>query len=158
MGARLIMKQQNKFENETLSDSNNRHGKKVEWTRLDNAAKIFPPTSNEKDTKVFRFSCELFEGIEPDLLQQALDETMESFPLYRSVLRKGLFWYYLETSNINPLIEEESNPVCGRIYNEKQRNLLFRVFYYKNRINLEIFHALSDGYENFGVSLFREKA
>jgi len=122
-----------------------RHPKKVEWTRLDNAAKIFPPTSNEKDTKVFRFSCELYETVEPELLQLALDEAVESFPLYRSVLRKGVFWYYLETSNIRPLINEESHPVCGRIYNENRRDLLFRVFYYKNRINLEIFHALSDG-------------
>ncbi len=122
-----------------------RHRKKVEWTRLDNAAKIFPPTSNEKDTKVFRFSCELYETVEPELLQQALDEAIESFPLYKSVLRAGVFWYYFETSNIRPVIEEESNPVCGRIYNENRKNLLFRVFYYKNRINLEIFHALSDG-------------
>lgn len=122
-----------------------RHRNKVEWTRLDNAAKIFPPTSNEKDTKVFRFSCELYEAVDPDLLQQALDEAIESFPLYKSIMRKGVFWYYFETSNIRPTVEEESNPVCGRIYNENQRNLLFRVFYYKNRINLEIFHALSDG-------------
>jgi len=122
-----------------------RHRKKVEWTRLDNAAKIFPPTSNEKDTKVFRFACELHETVEKELLQQSLDEAIESFPLYKSVLRKGVFWYYFETSNIRPIIEEESNPVCGRIYNENRRNVLFRVFYYKNRINLEIFHALSDG-------------
>ena len=122
-----------------------KHRKKVEWTRLDNAAKIFPPTSNEKDTKVFRFACELFERVDPVILQEALDETIELFPLYKSVLRKGVFWYYFETSNIQPVVEEEALPVCARIYNENRRNLLFRVFYYKNRINLEIFHALSDG-------------
>lgn len=122
-----------------------RHRKSVEWTRLDNAAKIFPPTSNEKDTKVFRFSCELFESVERDILQQALDEAIEAFPMYKSVLRKGLFWYYFETGNIRPAVREESEPVCGRIYNQDRRGLLFRVFYYRNRINLEIFHALSDG-------------
>lgn len=119
--------------------------KRVEWTRLDNAAKIFPPTSNDRDTKVFRFACELFERVEPFLLQEALDETIEVFPLYKSVLRKGFFWYYFETGNLHPVVEEEALPVCAKIYNENRRNLLFRVLYYKNRISLEIFHALSDG-------------
>lgn len=122
-----------------------KHRKKVEWTRLDNAAKIFPPTSNNKDTKVFRIVCELLEPVDSGILQQALDKTIEYFPWYKSVLRKGAFWYYFEGSNIRPIVEEESEPVCGRIYFENRRNLLFRVVYYKNRINFEAFHALSDG-------------
>jgi len=122
-----------------------KRGKGVEWTRLDNAAKIFPPTSNDKDTKVFRFVCELEDEVSPDILQLALDETIDNFPIYKSVLRNGVFWYYLETSNIHPVVELESSPICDRIYFEGQRNLLFRVLYYKNRINVEIFHALSDG-------------
>lgn len=122
-----------------------KHSKRVEWTRLDNAAKIFPPTCNELDTKVFRIACELNERVDPTLLQEALDETIEIYPLYKSVLRKGVFWYYFETSNIRPLVEEEKLPVCARIYQEGRRNLLFRVLYYKNRVSLEVFHALTDG-------------
>ena len=62
------------------------------WGRLDNAAKIFPATSTRRDTKVFRFACELLEPVDPDVLQHALDQTMERFPFYRSILKKGLFW------------------------------------------------------------------
>lgn len=116
-----------------------------EWTRLDNASKIFPATSNEKDTKVIRLTCELYEEVVPELLQQALDETMADFPLYRSVLRRGLFWYYLESSDIRPVVRVESEPVCAPIYVKKRNNLLFRVFYFHKRINLELFHVLSDG-------------
>lgn len=119
--------------------------KRVEWTRLDNASKIFPATCSYKDTKVFRLFCELNEAVEPEILQQALDVTIEGFPLYRSILRRGVFWYYLERSDIKPLVEIESNPVCAPIYIKDKKNLLFRVFYYNNRINMEIFHALSDG-------------
>lgn len=122
-----------------------KHRKRVEWNRLDNAAKIFPPTSNDRDTKVFRFACELYERVDPVILQEALDETIEIFPLYKSVLRKGVFWYYFETSSLRPVVEEESLPVCARIYQESRRNLLFRVVYFKNRISLEVYHALSDG-------------
>lgn len=119
--------------------------KRVEWSRLDNASKIFPATCNEKDTKVFRIACELNEAVEPEVLQQALNVTIESFTLYRSVLRRGVFWYYFENSDIHPVVEIESNPACAPIYIREKRNLLFRVFYYRSRINLELFHALSDG-------------
>ncbi len=119
--------------------------KETEWTRLDNASKIFPATCNERDPKVIRFACELYEAVEPNILQRALDITIENFPLYKSVLRKGAFWYYLDSSDIKPLIQIESKPVCAPIYVGNKYNLLFRVFYYRNRINFEVFHALADG-------------
>ena len=67
-----------------------------QWSRLDNAAKIFPSTSGKRDTKVFRFACELVRPVEEAILQQALDRTLEEFPGFLCVLKHGLFWYYLE--------------------------------------------------------------
>lgn len=122
-----------------------KHQRKVEWKRLDNAAKIFPPTSSDRDTKVFRFALELNEKVDPIILQKALDVTMESFPFYRAVLRAGVFWYYLEKTNKKPLVEEENNTICAPIFFDDKRELLFRIFYYGNRINLEIHHSLTDG-------------
>ncbi|NTV89525.1 MAG: hypothetical protein HGA22_04065, partial [Clostridiales bacterium] len=119
--------------------------KRVEWSRLDNASKFFSATSNDKDTKVFRIACELYEAVDAEVLQKALDITMERFPLYRSVLRRGVFWYYIENSDIKPVVEKETKPVCAPIYLRDRRNLLFRVFFHNCRINLEVFHALSDG-------------
>lgn len=118
---------------------------KAEWKRLDNASKIFPATSNNKDTKVYRVAAELYKDINPENLQRALDLTMESFPMYRSILRRGFFWYYLELSKMVPKVEIESENPCSAIYIEGKKNLLFSVSYYKKRINVEIFHALSDG-------------
>lgn len=34
------------------------------WRRLDNAAKLFPAASSKRDTRVFRFYCELKEDIQ----------------------------------------------------------------------------------------------
>ena len=61
------------------------------WMKLDNAAKIFPSTGTKRDHKVFRFVCELREEVRPRLLQQAAEETLESFPNFKSVMRRGLF-------------------------------------------------------------------
>ena len=77
------------------------------WWRLDNAAKIFPSTSSAHDSKVFRFFCELKEEVEPAALQTALDRTMERFPLYRCVLKRGWFWYYLEDSPLPAVARPE---------------------------------------------------
>ena len=65
------------------------------WRRLDNAAKIFPSASTGHDTTVFRFYCELNENVEHKYLQDALTKTIGQFPIFRSVMKKGLFWYYL---------------------------------------------------------------
>ncbi len=119
--------------------------KTEQWSRLDNAAKIFPPTAKGRDTKVFRFACELKEEVDGKLLQQALIKTIEQFPIYRSVLRRGLFWYYLEESSAIPWAHMENTPVCGKIYDKNVKRLLFDVSYYHNRISLEVFHVLSDG-------------
>jgi len=119
--------------------------RETEWTRLENAAKFFPATCNEKDPKVFRLSCELNEPVDREILQKALNIAFDNFPLYKSVVRKGAFWYYLESSNMRPQVEIESNPVCYPLYIGHKTNLLFRVFYFNNRINFEVFHALTDG-------------
>ncbi len=119
--------------------------KKIEWSRLENASKIFPALANYKDTKVFRLVCELFEDVDGQILQKALDATIKTFPLYRAVMRRGIFWCYLESSDLQPKVEAESTYVCAPLYFKDRRNLLFRVSYFNKRINLEVFHALSDG-------------
>lgn len=119
--------------------------KQTRWKKLDNAAKIFPPTASRSDTKVFRFSCELFEKIDKDILAKALNSTLERFPYFLYVLRKGFFWYFLEKSELSPEIKEENDPPCSTIYNPDVRQLLFNVTYFRNRINFEVFHALTDG-------------
>jgi NRPS condensation-like uncharacterized protein len=119
--------------------------KPVEWTKLDNAAKIFPPTTNERDTKVFRFVCELKEDIDKDILQKALDNTMPLFPMYQAVLRRGVFWYYFENTEEKPQVVMEYKLPCSTLYQPNRRNLLFEVTYYNKRINLEMYHAITDG-------------
>ncbi len=115
------------------------------WIKLDNAAKIFPAAVSGPDTKVFRFSCELFEDIDPVILKEAVAEAAEVFDVFNYILKKGLFWYYFEKSDLRPVVREEYKSVCGPLYNKEKKGLLYEVTYYKKRINLEIFHALSDG-------------
>ena len=88
---------------------------------------------------------ELKENISGDILQKALDETIEEFPFFNCVLHRGLFWYYLEDSDLKAVVEEEKTPACMPLYYPGRKNLLYRVNYFKKRINLEMFHVLADG-------------
>lgn len=119
--------------------------KRSYWRKLDNAAKIFPATSSKKDTRVFRFYCELKEQVEQEILQEAVNITIKKYPVFLSVMRKGLFWHYLERSKLRPVVEEEYKEPCRNLYVHDKKTLLFEVTYYKNRINFEVFHALTDG-------------
>ena len=116
-----------------------------EWTRLDNVAKIFPSKSDRKQTSVFRLYCELTEQVDPLILQEAVDRAILEFPNFLYIMRQGVFWYYLEATSLHPSVSWEHKNVCGQIYDPQQKNLLFEVTYYKNRINLETYHVLSDG-------------
>ena len=42
--------------------------KRAYWRQLDNAGKLFSAASSAKDTRVFRFYCELKEEVKPELL------------------------------------------------------------------------------------------
>lgn len=117
----------------------------IEWMRLDNAGKIFPATSSRRNTGVFRISCDLTEPVDAIALQQALDEALIKFPHFLYILRKGLFWYYLEPSDISARCGPETAGICAQLFYRNKRNLLFRVSYYNNRINLETYHVLADG-------------
>lgn len=115
------------------------------WVRLDNASNIFLAARSDADPKVFRISAEMDHEVDPQLLQEALDATYDRYRLYHAVLRSGVFWYYLQDSDLRPLVTAEELPTCAPIYQADRRTLLFRVMHHRRRISLEVFHALSDG-------------
>ena len=119
--------------------------KRRHWVRLDNASNIFPAARSDVDPKVFRLGAELDHEVDPALLQDALEETYERFPLYHAVLRRGVFWYYLQDSDLRPAVSAETEQVCAPLYQPDRRTLLFRVVHHRRRVSLEVFHALSDG-------------
>lgn len=119
--------------------------KRAYWRSLDNAAKLFSAASSPKDTRVFRFYCELKEEVKEEILQEAMNQTIQKYPVFLSVMRKGLFWHYLEKSELRPVVREEYKEPCSSLYVRDKKTLLFEVTYYKKRINFEVFHALTDG-------------
>ncbi len=115
------------------------------WYRLDNAAIIYPSIQSERITTMFRFSATLHEEVDPVVLQTALTKVIQRFPYYKVRLNKGLFWFYLESNTKKPRVEKDVQYPCGRLSPIHNRNFLFRVQYYHQRIAVEFCHALTDG-------------
>lgn len=57
-----------------------------------------------------------------------------------------MFWYYFEANQNKPYIHLEVLSPCGVINEDENNGFLFKVLYYKRRIAVECFHALTDGY------------
>lgn len=118
--------------------------KSNDWYKLDNVGKFYSFTNKSKIPAVFRYSVSLKEVIDKETLQHALDDILKYFPNFNCHLKKGIFWYYLETTNKSVEVQKENTPICCKIYKDED-DVLFRVSYYKKRINFEVSHILSDG-------------
>ena len=124
--------------------------KDIRWDKLDNTAHLFPVIAGERLSNVYRISVTLTEQVNPELLQQALDIVLPKFDGFNLRLRRGVFWHYFEENGKPaPRIKEEKNFPCRYIRANKNNSYLFRVTYYKYRINLEVFHVLTDGMGGF---------
>ena len=129
--------------------------KYIKWDKLDNTANLFPVIAGEKMTNTYRISVVLTEEIQPQLLQEALDLVTPKIPGFNLRLRSGIFWYYFEENGKKaPRVQEENTYPCRLIHRSKNNSYMFRVTYFKKRINLEVFHALTDGMG--GISFLRE--
>jgi len=118
----------------------------IRWERLDNTAHLFPAIAGENMSNVYRICVTLTELIDPKLLQQAVDIVLPKFDGFNLRMRKGVFWYYFEENGKPaPRVVEETNFPCRYIHANQNNNYLFQVTYYKCRINLEVFHVLTDG-------------
>ena len=127
---------------------------KIYWRRLDNSAKIFPISAGKKYSTVFRLSALLTETIQPEILTVAVEKALEQYEFFRVRLKNGFFWNYLEYNPKKPIVEEEKDYPCKYIEPKENNNYLFKVTYFDRKINIDIFHSLTDG--NSGVMFFRE--
>ena len=113
--------------------------------RLDNAALIFPASLRRHWSNAFRISFTFDRPVDPALLQRALDRVAPRFPSVCVRLRRSMFWYYLEELAQPPRVREDSaQPLVG-MTRADVLHCAIRVLYYRDRMAVEFFHAVTDG-------------
>ncbi len=118
----------------------------AQWFPLDNAGKIFPGQNTSTWANVFRVGIQLRQEVDPVILKEALDKTLRRFPTLNVRIRKGAFWYYFEKNPNSCPVNEDVKNFCYRVNYEENNGFLLRVFYYKNTVSVDFYHALCDGY------------
>lgn len=116
------------------------------WYKLDLSAIVYPTLQRRDFSSVYRLSVVLKEEIQPALLQQAVDIALTRFPTYKTAIRKGLFWRYLEPNNRpGPFVQKDIRNFCMPMPFKAGSRYLLRIYYYGCRISLEAHHSLGDG-------------
>lgn len=114
------------------------------WYRLDSVGKFYSSQAGSTAQTVFRLSATLVDDIEEEVLQRAVERTIQVFPSFNVCLRSGMFWHYLEQASGAPEVHLENLPICYGLHVDT-KSILFRVSYYRERINFEVSHIVSDG-------------
>lgn len=124
------------------------------WRKLDNSAKIFPISAGKKYSTVFRLSVVLKEKVNPEILECAVRNALDTYKSFKVRMKQGFFWNYFEENFKFPIIEEERDYPCKYINPKTNNDYLFKITYFENKINIDIFHSLTDG--NNGTAFFKE--
>lgn len=120
-------------------------GNEKSWYKLDNAGKLYSSIISSRATTLFRLSATLTTQIDPTYLQRALELTLERYPFFKVQLKQGFFWYYFEGTEQMPKVEKEMYYPCISLSIKKRGSFPYRVYYYNNRIALELSHSMTDG-------------
>ena len=116
------------------------------WYKLDSAGTLYSALQKEEYSAIYRFSALMEKDVDPAALQRAIDRCMPRFPTFAVRIRKGAFWYYLEHNSApGPFLKEDVSDPCQPVRFKEDNGWLVRFYYYRNRISIEVFHALSDG-------------
>lgn len=116
------------------------------WYRLDSAGQLYSAIQSDRYSAIYRFSAMMTQPVDPAALQRAVDRIMPRFPGFRVRIRRGLFWYYFEPNQApGPFVREDILNPCPPVRFGQDNGWLVRFYYYRCRISIEVFHALSDG-------------
>jgi hypothetical protein len=115
------------------------------WYELDNAGKLYSSLISSRATTLYRLSVTLTSPINPDFLQQAVEMALERLPYFRVQLKQGFFWYYFEGTDQTPKVEKEIYYPCMSLSIKTRGSFPYRIYYYNNRIALELSHSMTDG-------------
>lgn len=116
------------------------------WYKLDLSAIVYPTLQRRDFSSVYRLSVVLKEPVKPDILQTAVDIALKRFPTYKTAIRKGLFWRYLEPNDRpGPFVQKDIRNFCMPMPFKAGSRYLLRIYYHDCRISLEAHHCLGDG-------------
>lgn len=112
---------------------------------LDPVGQYYALCNNGKQPGYLTITAHLNEQIDPQALQQALNDLMHRLPFLSSYLVRGFFGYYnrvlAQPAQIIPANDALTPPSC----NKESKTPVLRVFYEERRLIIKVTHSMTDG-------------
>lgn len=116
-----------------------------EWFPTDNAGKVFASLNSWRLQSTFRVSATLKVPVQLERLEDALARTEPRFPLFRTRVKPGFFWYYFEKDEKPVKIHPDSRYPLGETFSGYGRSRPWRIRVFHKTIALDCAHVLTDG-------------
>lgn len=116
--------------------------------RLDTTAIVHTARMNENTINAYRISIAMDHTVNPQLLQKAVDNTIQRYPMICCRMVEDGYWVYsegLESLKIMP----DTLGVLGSITHKSVYQQAMNIIYKDDRIILEAFHSVTDGHGAF---------
>lgn len=118
---------------------------KNQLIELDLLGQFFASIVDDKQPGGFSITAHLKEPVQPEVLQQAVNDLMRRLPFLCGRLRRGFFWFYHEVLAESPqIIPISGSPVFSDYYNRGNGHVL-RVLYGEKYFKVETLHSICDG-------------
>lgn len=118
---------------------------KYSWYRLDNSAVMYQMILTPKAQSLFRLGVKLYENVDRNALEKAVEKAFARYPYFKSELKRGFFRPYLDENKLPFIIEEDDGVLLKLLDFPRNNRYLLRVSYYGKRIFIDFFHGLCDG-------------
>ncbi len=113
---------------------------------MDNSAMVYPMVTTMTAQSIFRVGVTLNEKIDKKSLVNAVNNAILRFPYYKVELKHGLFRHFFDANTRAIIINEDDGLVLNILDTKKTNKYQFRISYFEEKIFLDIFHGLCDGY------------
>ena len=112
---------------------------------VDNSAILYLALMRKKHTNIYRFTMTMTEEVDPNLLQQAVDQVYRRFPTIIAGFKPGLFQYTVVPAQKPPVVRPDPGLLIP-MSKKEIAECAYRVYYSGNDLIYEGFHAAADGY------------
>jgi len=113
--------------------------------KLDIASFVYPILAKKDFNDIYRIGFALQSNIDPEKLQEAVNDLAPRFPSFYVQLKKGFFWYFFRPAADRSIVGKDDGVACRPFVLFKSNKPLFRVLYDDKNISVEFFHCVTDG-------------
>ncbi len=111
----------------------------------DTSSILYLALARKSHSNLYRLSMTMNETVDPGVLQEAVNRLQQRFPMFFCGFQPHLF-SDVQIMCEKPLTVIEDKQVLKVLSKKEIQQCAARILYVKNRISIEFFHALTDGY------------